>query len=171
MGPDQIGILLNSNMYRGIPTRRTGQESINNYEEVAEEFDLIPCFLRLGDIDLNQGKCIAYMYNGREYAKTIITIPKVIHNRALYTDPAAHRNVLQLISQGTSVFNANNRYRKDLIHKMLWDNKYLRSYLPVSVSATSSGLQQMMEQYSDLILKPVRGSVGHGIIRLQKGNK
>ncbi|WMT40208.1 YheC/YheD family protein [Paenibacillus sp. D2_2] len=171
MGPDQIGILLNSNMYRGIPTRRTGQESINNYEEVAEEFDLIPCFLRLGDIDLKQGKCIAYMYNGREYAKAIITIPKVIHNRALYTDPAAHSNVLQLISQGTIMFNANNRYRKDLIHKMLWDNKYLRSYLPVSVSATSSGLQQMMEQYSDLILKPVRGSVGHGIIRLRKGNK
>lgn len=171
MGPDHVGILLNSSMFRGIPTRRTGQESINNYEEVAKEFDLIPCFLRLGDIDLKQGKCITYIYNGREYAKAIIPIPKVIHNRALYSDPAAHRNVLQLISQGTTVFNANNRYRKDLIHKLLWDNKYLRSYLPVSVPATSSGLQQMMELYSDLILKPVRGSVGHGIIRLRKGTK
>jgi len=171
MGPDQVGILLNSSMFRGIPTRRTGQESINNYEEVAKEFNLIPCFLRLGDIDLKQGKCIAYMYNGREYIKAIIPIPKVIHNRALYSEPAAHRNVLQVISQGTSVFNANNRYRKDLIHKLLWDSKYLRNYLPVSVPATYSGLQQMMEQYSDLILKPVRGSVGHGIIRLRKASK
>lgn len=171
MGQNHVGILLNSSMFRGIPTRRTGQESIKNYEEVAKEFNLIPCFLRLGDIDLKQGKCIAYMYNGREYAKAVIPIPKVIHNRALYSDPAVHRNVLQLISQGTSVFNANNRYRKDLIHKLLWDNKYLRSYLPVSVPATSSGLQQMMEQYTDLILKPVRGSVGHGIIRLRKGSR
>jgi len=171
MGQDHVGILLNSSMFRGIPARRTGRESINNYEEAAKEFDLIPCFLRLGDIDLKQGKCIAYMYNDWEYTKTVISIPKVIHNRAIYSNRDVHRNVLQLISQGTSVFNANNRYSKDFIHKLLWDNQYLRSYLPFSVLATSSGLQQMMRQYSDLILKPARGSVGQGIIRLRKGSK
>ncbi|GJM83852.1 hypothetical protein HMSSN139_63480 [Paenibacillus sp. HMSSN-139] len=48
MSQDTVGILLNSSMYRGIPTRRTGQEWIAGYEETAREFGLTPYFCASG---------------------------------------------------------------------------------------------------------------------------
>lgn len=168
MGQDYVGILLNSSMYRGIPQRKTGQESLTNYEDAARKFGLTPCFFRLGDIDLNQNMSIAYLFNGREYVKTIIPIPSVIHNRALYPEASAHRKIGRLVSKGTTVFNVNNRYSKDFIHDLLWGEPSLRPYLPHSLSASRSALRMMMQQHDDLIMKPIRGSVGQGIMRLQR---
>ncbi|WP_334075776.1 YheC/YheD family endospore coat-associated protein [Paenibacillus sp. A14] len=167
MGQNHVGILLNSSMYRGIPRRKTGQESLSNYEEAARRYGLIPCFLRLGDMDLRQNKCIAYVWNGRDYAKTVMPIPSVIHNRALYSEQIAFRKLAALSARGKIVFNTNNRYGKDVIHRILWNDPDLRPYLPETVTASAGSLQTMMRGYSDLILKPVRGSVGRGIMRLR----
>ncbi|MEF2967925.1 YheC/YheD family protein [Paenibacillus sp. M1] len=168
MGQDHVGILLNSSMYRGIPRSKTGQESLANYEEAARRYGLIPCFLRLGDIDLKQNKTIAYVFNGRDYVKTVIPIPPVIHNRALYSEPAARRKIQALQSQGTCIFNVSNRYGKDAIHGLLWNDPYLRGFLPETHAATPSSIKRMMVRHSDLILKPIRGSIGHGVMRLRK---
>ncbi|RCX19760.1 glutathione synthase/RimK-type ligase-like ATP-grasp enzyme [Fontibacillus phaseoli] len=166
MGQNHVGILLNSSMYRGIPRRKTGQESLANYEEAARRYGLTPCFLRLGDMDLKQNKCIVYIYDGRDYVKTLLPIPSVIHNRALYTDPAARKKIQALSLQGKKIFNVNNRYGKDYVHDLLWGDPTLRVYLPETASASWASLQEMMVRHQDLILKPVRGSVGQGIMRL-----
>ncbi|GGH34143.1 YheC/YheD family endospore coat-associated protein [Paenibacillus segetis] len=168
MGQDQVGILLNTSMYRGIPQRRTGQESISNYEEAAKLYGIMPCFLRLGDIDVKKGVSTAYIFNGRDYVRTVIPTPSVIHNRALYADRAAHKKIRSMISQGKILFNVNNRYSKDVIHRLLSSNPHLCNYLPNTASVSPSSLRMMMNRYSDLILKPIRGSVGHGILRLQR---
>ena len=168
MGQDQVGILLNTSMYRGIPQRRTGQESISNYEEAAMLYGITPCFLRLGDIDVKNGVSAAYMFNGRDYVRTVIPTPSVIHNRALYTDRAAHQKIRSIIAQGKILFNVNNRYSKDVIHRLLSSDPYIYNYLPNTTSVSPSSLQLMMNRHSDLILKPIRGSVGHGILRLQR---
>ncbi|MFD1178300.1 YheC/YheD family protein [Paenibacillus puldeungensis] len=167
MRENYVGILLNSSMYRGIPQRKTGQESISNYEDAAREYGLIPCFLRLGDIVPKQEACTAYVWDGTDYRKMVIPVPSVIHNRALYPEAAAHRKIHSLISQGITVFNVNNRYGKDVIHRLLWNVPQLRGYLPVAAPVKPGTLRAMMSRYPDLILKPIRGSVGHGIMRLQ----
>ncbi|MNW53973.1 Endospore coat-associated protein YheD [compost metagenome] len=168
MGQDYVGILLNSGMYRGIPQRKTGQESLANYEEAAGRLRLTPCFFRLGDIDLRLGTTVVYILNGRDYIKTIIPTPAVIHNRALYPEASAHRKIQKLALHGIKVFNVNNRYGKDYIHGILWSDPALHPYLPHTVSASATALKKMQLQYDDLILKPVRGSVGQGIMRLQR---
>ncbi|MDQ0090784.1 hypothetical protein J2T12_004207 [Paenibacillus anaericanus] len=168
MGQDHVGILLNTSMYRGIPQRRTGQESISNYEEAAQTYGFIPCFLRLGDIDVRKGVSVAYKFNGYDYVKSVIPTPAVIHNRALYADRSAHQKIRNIISQGKIIYNVNNRYSKDVVHRLLWNDPYICQYLPNSASASSSSLRLMMSRYSDLILKPIRGSVGHGILRLKR---
>lgn len=168
MGQDYVGILLNSSMYRGIPQRKTGQESLTNYEDAARKFGLTPCYFRLGDIDLKQNTSVAYLSSGWEYVKTMIPTPSVIHNRALYPEASAHRKIRRLISKGTTVFNVNNRYSKDYIHNLLWAEPSLRPYLPHSLPASRSTLRMMMQQHDDLIMKPIRGSVGKGIMRLQR---
>lgn len=170
MGQDYVGILLNSSMYRGIPQRKTGQESITNHEEAARKYGFIPCFFRLADINPEQGNSIAYLSNGRDYIRAIIPTPAVIHNRALYPDSSAHRKIRKLTMNGIKVFNINNRYSKDFIHDILWGEPSLRPYLPYSVAASTPALRMMMQRYDDLILKPIRGSVGQGIMRLQRIN-
>ncbi|AZK48370.1 YheC/YheD family protein [Paenibacillus lentus] len=168
MGQDHIGILLNSSMYRGIPQRKTGQESIANYEEAARANGFIPCFLRLGDIDAGKHSSIAYIRNGSDYVRMTIPTPKVIHNRALYRDASAHRKIRSLASQGISIFNLNNRYGKNVIHRLLQEEPRLNQYLPATAELSAASLSSMMSKYHDLILKPVRGSVGDGIMRMQR---
>ncbi|MNJ32245.1 Endospore coat-associated protein YheD [compost metagenome] len=168
MGQDRVGILLNSSMYRGIPQRKTGQESISNYEKAARTNGFIPCFLRLGDIDPRKNYSIAYIRKGHDYARVSMPTPKVIHNRALYPELSAQRKIHSLAAQGTIIFNRNNRYGKDVIHRLLQENPSLSHCLPATVEAAPSSLSCMMAQYDDLILKPVRGSVGQGIMRLQR---
>lgn len=171
MGQQHVGILLNSSMCRGIPTRKTGQESLSNYEEMANEYELTPCFFKLGDIDIKRNIVVAYVGNGREYVKQIIEIPKVIHNRALYSNHTAHQKLKRLSAGGTKLFNMNNRYGKDIIHRLVWSAPHLRDYVPNAASATPYSIKIMMARFSDLILKPVRGSVGQGIMRLRRDPK
>ncbi|GIP49453.1 Endospore coat-associated protein YheD [compost metagenome] len=167
MSQDTVGILLNSSMYRGIPTHRTGQEWIAGYEETAREYGLIPIFLRLGGIDSAGDRCVAYVYNGIEYVEQELPLPSVIHNRALYPRLAAHKKLQSLKDRGITVFNVNNRYGKDFIHRLLWNAPHLRAYLPAAMPLTSENLRRMMSRHPDLILKPIRGSVGHGVMRLR----
>lgn len=167
MSQTYVGILLNAGMYRGIPTCRTGQESLSLYEETAREYGLTPCYLRLSDMDLSSEGCMAYVYNGIDYSKQELPLPQVIHNRALYPRGEAAHKIRKLTAMGITVFNVNNRYGKDTIHRLLWSASHLRHYLPAAMPLTSNTLSVMMSRYQDLILKPIRGSVGHGIMRLQ----
>lgn len=167
MSQDTVGILLNSSMYRGIPTRRTGQEWIAGYEETAREYGLTPVFLRLGGIAPAGDRCVAYVFNGIEYVEQQLPLPSVIHNRALYPKLAAQHRLQSLNALGITIFNTNNRYGKDFIHRLLWSAPHLRAYLPSAMPLTSGNLRTMMSRHPDLILKPIRGSVGHGVMRLR----
>lgn len=167
MSQDTVGILLNSSMYRGIPTRRTGQEWIAGYEETAREYGLTPVFLRLAGIDPVGDSCVAYVYNGIEYVEQRLPLPSVIHNRALYPRLAAQNKLQSLNARGIAIFNANNRYGKDFVHRLLWSTPHLKAYLPAAMPLTSGSLRRMMSRHPDLILKPIRGSVGHGVMRLR----
>ncbi|WP_410514164.1 YheC/YheD family protein [Paenibacillus sp. BR2-3] len=165
MGRKRVGILLNSAMHRGIPRRKTGQESLLNYEEAASVYDMTPCYLKLEDIDTHSGFCYAYIKESQGYRRTVIPIPDVIHNRAIYSRENA--GMEQLIRKGPLVFNTCNRYGKDVIHELLGLNPELRRFLPATEKGMS-GLKYMMTRFPDLILKPCRGSVGNGVMRLTR---
>lgn len=44
MGQKLVGILLNAAMHRGVPRLKTGQESLESYEEAAAACGLTPAF-------------------------------------------------------------------------------------------------------------------------------
>lgn len=166
MSDQYVGILLNTAMYRGIPRRKTGQESLSNYEEAAAQLGLIPSYLRIGDMDIRTGKTAAYIYRNHQYEQVSMPIPEVIHNRAIYNDSAVERKIETLRSRGTILFNVNNRYSKVEIYKLMAADPYLRSCLPDTSKFSSSSLLTFMENHNDLILKPCRGTVGRGVMRL-----
>lgn len=162
-----VGILLNAAMHRGVPRIKTGQESLANYEEAAAAYGVTPCFLKLADIDTDSGFSVAYIKGPLGYKNTMIPTPAVIHNRAIYSQNSP--GMKRLLHHGPIVYNACNRYGKDEIHELLEHNTELRSYLPETETGLS-GLKIMMNRYPDLILKPCRGSIGNGVMRLVRKN-
>jgi hypothetical protein len=163
---ETIGIMFDSRMYRGIPAGRTGQESLANVEQAAACYGLTPCFLRLEDVDADTKTCIAYVKKDGIYVRQRMPLPSVIHNRALQLRRSEQHQVTKLLLQGIQVYNVRNRYRKDHIHDMLYQDPGLRQHLPRAVKATPESLAYMMENYDDLVIKPCSGSIGHGIIRI-----
>lgn len=162
-----VGILLNAAAHEGIPRGRTGWESLERYEEAAAAFGLRPCFIKLSDLDPASGYCMGYLKSSRGYHRSAIPIPGVIHNRAIY--PPESSATMRLAAAGIRVFNLHTRYAKDEIHRLLESDPGLRGHLPDTETGTA-GLAGMMERHKDIILKPRRGSVGKGIMRLQRGD-
>ncbi|WNS43374.1 YheC/YheD family protein [Paenibacillus sp. MMS20-IR301] len=167
MGQKLVGILLNAAVHGGVPRLKTGQESLANYEEAAAAYGLTPCYLKLSDIDTQTGYSRAYIKGTQGYKKVVIPTPEVIHNRAIY-DPGSS-GTERLLRQGIQVYNICNRYGKDQIQGLLERSPELRMHLPATKSGLS-GLREMMESCQDLILKPCRGSVGNGVMRLKRSS-
>ncbi|MDT3429156.1 glutathione synthase/RimK-type ligase-like ATP-grasp enzyme [Paenibacillus forsythiae] len=163
-----VGILLNAAAHRGVPQGRTGWESLACYEEAADAYGLTPCYLKLADIDPVSGCSAVYIKSQQGYKRVVIPIPEVIHNRAIY--PSGNTGTQRLAARGVKVFNLHSRYGKDEIHRLLSLDSGLVGHLP-GTDTGSGGLIRMMEQYPDLILKPRRGSIGKGIMRLRRKDK
>lgn len=170
MGTKPIGILVNTSLYQGIPIARTRHEVIPFYEEAGEAFNLTPCFFRLQDIRKGSSQVQAYVKAGRSYKKNWITIPEVIHNRTIFNHRRLAHRIKHLESTGKQVFNHWNRYGKLHIYDILMKEVNLRPHLPNTVLATTSSAKHMMSIYDSLIIKPNIGSVGRGIVRIDKIN-
>lgn len=166
---EYVGILFNDSTHRGIPSGRTGTESIRNYDEAASLFGLVPCYFRLQDISLEAGTAVAYIPNSTGYVRMIVPIPRVIHNRAFYHDPGSCQKIDRLISRGIFIYNAQTRYGKDTVHLMLHEDPLIRPSLPHTVRADPVTIRSMINRHGDLVLKPCQGSVGIGIMRLYRG--
>lgn len=162
MAQNLVGILLNADMHRGVPRQKTGQESLSNYEEAAAAYDLVPCYLKLADIDTASGISAAYIKGSNGYKSVVVPTPAVIHNRAIYNKNS--QKMQRLLQHHPLIYNTCNRYGKDEIHELLKKKTELHEYLPTTTRG--SGLRVMMNRYSDLILKPCRGSIGNGVMRL-----
>lgn len=166
--PRYVGILVNASMYRGIPVRRTGHESLANYERAAERHGLVPCFFRLCDIRPGRRDALAYVRSGNRYVRRTVPLPQVIHNRGLWPSPAAKRRLEGLARRGTVIFNQWNRHPKLRIHELLMLAPPLRPHLPQTEAATAERLREMMELHESLIVKPNSGSVGRGVMKLDR---
>lgn len=162
------GILLSSAAYSKIPTGRTGHESLLNYEEAGGHYGLIPCYLCLKDINLATRECTAYIQHNGRFIRAVIPLPSVIHNRAIHGGRANRMKLAALWKSGVRIYNLQTRFSKWDTHTILSQHPQLSHHVPVTFQFGRTALQKMMRQYEDLIIKPCFGSVGKGIMRLQK---
>lgn len=170
MAQQCIGILLNANIARALNTGNTKFENIAYYENAAKSFGLIPCFFSLKAIDMHTQTVAAYLKEEQSetYVKKQIAIPRIIHNRAMLLRKQSHRMIDRLIQQGCIVFNHRTRYSKLKIHKLLNHHNEIKRHLPVTARATERSIRTFMKRHHSLILKPNSGSVGLGILKLEK---
>ncbi|GGF98798.1 YheC/YheD family endospore coat-associated protein [Paenibacillus abyssi] len=168
MESQYVGILVNSSVYRGIPSGKTRHEAIRYYEEAGRLHGLIPCYFRLQDIHFHRNTVHAYVKHPIGYIRKQLVIPHVIHNRALFENTSAKRQIERLIQSGKQVFNSWNRYRKLYIHELLMEDTLLRPHLPGTVAASPDTVKEMMAIYDSLILKPDNSSIGRGLMKMDR---
>ncbi|WP_409341808.1 YheC/YheD family protein [Paenibacillus sp. MBLB4367] len=168
MKQSYVGIMLNDSLYRRLPSGRTGHEAPVLYEHAAEQFGLVPCYFRLTDISFRKRMMRAFVRRGGRYRKETVELPQVIHNRAIFFDRRSQHKVAMLTQSGMMLFNGWNRYGKLTVHRWLAQDESLLPHLPESRHATSSEIRHMLTAYDSLILKPDNGSVGIGVMKLEK---
>lgn len=168
MKKQYVGIMVNSNIYRGIILGKTKQEMLSYYEEAASQYHLTPCYFRLHDIRDSSSIIPAYVKTANDYKKIQIPVPKVIHNRTIFNKRRLLPKIKKLEYEGLQIFNHWNRYSKLHIYNLLMQDFTLRSHLPCTTSATVESVLQMMSMFDALIIKPNIGSIGRGILKLER---
>jgi len=168
MGTDYVGIMIGKSLYRGIRSAKTGHEALPFYEEAGKTYDMIPCYFRLQDIDMCGGTVCAYMKTGKGYARKMIPVPHVIHNRTLVKNAGSSRTIRYLLKQNKKIFNLQTRCGKWHIHQLLRSDERLRPHLPDTAIPTADMLGFFLQTYDAVILKPNSGSVGKGIVKIEK---
>lgn len=162
---DTVGILVDRQTFKGIPSRRTGNERLALYNKAADELDLRLFYMSLDH--LGSRSASGFIYRKKTYKLERRPIPEVTHNRVI-TFSSKENGKLKQLSQASYLFNRQNRYDKYRIYKLIYQNPTLRAYLPVSMPFTPEQLQSAMKNYSSLYIKPTNSSVGEGIMKLKK---
>ncbi|WCK52789.1 YheC/YheD family protein [Aneurinibacillus sp. Ricciae_BoGa-3] len=168
MNVPYVGVLLNRSMFKGIPTGKTQTEKLAFYDEGAKKYGVKPCYFCLEDVSPKRDRVKAYVKTAQSYQLIEIPLPPIIHNRALYFSRIAKNKITQLAERGIIIFNRWNRYGKLYIHSLLVEDPAIADHLPETVSGSLDNLRYMMGKHRALFLKPDSGSIGAGIMRIEK---
>jgi glutathione synthase/RimK-type ligase-like ATP-grasp enzyme len=168
-----IGIMLNDFTYQRIPFGQTSHEQLPFYEEAGNHYGLIPCYFRMGDIEPGMKQIQAFvMDKDQRYKIMSVPTPKVIHNRSYSRENGPHkRKIERLMEEGIVIFNLWTRYDKLRISNLLMQYDHLQPFLPDTLAATPTHIFEMLNRYDSLIVKPSFGSLGSGIMKIEKKGK
>ncbi|OEH86546.1 hypothetical protein BHU72_13130 [Desulfuribacillus stibiiarsenatis] len=166
MGKPYLGILI-GNRDRNAILNGEGYEKVDLYLDAAKKYGLQICFFRFNDIDMKSNVVIAKFPKGHNtWTTRKISVPKVIHNRAVY-GTRQQNQIVKLRKRGFVLFNGWNTYSKLKIHQLLEKHRSLKAYSPITRLFTKRNLNYFC-RFSSFFLKPDRGAVGKGIVKLSK---
>lgn len=165
-----IGVLFSSRDWDGF-LNGTSSEDIDLYLRAADNHGVTVVFFRLSDIDLKAGTVSAmWRPYGRRWILVRIPLPTVIHNRAVHRIGPVEPQLAALRDSGVTIYNHWNNYGKYSIHRRIYSNPLLRRYLPETRWFASSNLKRFLRHRS-FLMKPDRGSVGLGIIKIDRASR
>jgi glutathione synthase/RimK-type ligase-like ATP-grasp enzyme len=162
-----IGILLDDNVYKGIPFGRTGFERLTLYNRAAKRLNHTPFYLSLRKINIKSRKATGYVPQGGSYRLVTHEIPAVIHNRCMPFSLVEIKKLSSLKKQ-VIVFNGKTRYNKDWIHELLLESAEIKPHLPTTAPFNHHTLNSFAKKFPTLYIKPVNSSIGRGIIKISK---
>jgi hypothetical protein len=112
-----------------------------------------------------------YFFQGDKWNKSKLPIPDVIynriHSRRLEASPVFQQFRKQLQVDQIPMFN-NRFLSKWEVYDVLMTEEHLQPYIPVTKLYTKKSLEEMLSEHSILFLKPIHGSQGRNIIRLEQ---
>lgn len=159
----QIGLLLSAAEWGKIK-RGKSHEKVHLYVAAAKKYNIKVVFFRLQDISFSKSTVRGHYKQGKKWVVKRTPLPLVIHNRARFamSKKAALR---KLRRKGVYVYNGWNRYGKWKIHRLLSNG--FAEHMPVTRPFSRLNLIYFL-RFSSFFLKPNDGSVGIGIIKVNK---
>lgn len=130
-------------------------------------------FFTPGGIGARSGGVAGWVYQGGGWQQATLPAPDVVNNRLTSRKLENKSSVQQFLGEikqryGAQVFNEKFLDKSEVFEALRGDSSVLR-YLPESHSLMSyTTLRSMCAKYASVFLKPVRGSLGKGIIRINR---
>lgn len=167
MNVEKIGIMLDKKVISLNRRRRHTYERLAFYVEIGARLGLETVFFHADQINFATNKIKGYVWRDKKLVPSTFIIPKVIHNRLLSGKKATIFRIkkLEKISQVYNGIVTRNKWR---VHKRLWGQDNLRHYIPETKLFRKQAFTDMLNKYSFIYIKPVVGSVGIGVARIER---
>lgn len=164
--PEQaLGVLFSDRDWKSI-WNRTSSEDVDLYVDAAAQHGVGVYFFRIRDIDLKARTVLAMTRTSNgEWQRKRVSLPKVVHNRAVHRINTTEGSLRALRSLGVIVYNYWNNFSKLSIYRKIRKSRALAQYLPDTCRFTQDDLGKYL-RFQSFFVKPDRGSVGKGIIKV-----
>ncbi|WP_176560118.1 YheC/YheD family endospore coat-associated protein [Brevibacillus dissolubilis] len=139
------------------------------YAEVAsqEGFDRVIVF-NPHSVHLRNKLVRGYVYNGTRWSRQSIPFPSITYDIGYYTTPAMTQMVRKIKETRDFPFITYGLGNKWRIQQTLMQDPVMERYLiPTQHLTDPSVLESMVTQHGSLMVKPINGKEGKGILRLR----
>lgn len=118
--------------------------------------------------DFLEEKLEGYYFQDERWRKAAVPLPDVIYNR-IHSRRLEKSRFFQKLKADVNTKNIpvfNDQFLpKELVHQYLFSEDHMHPFLPDTIKATEQTLQDMLEKYKSVYIKPNHGSQGRNIIR------
>ncbi len=126
------------------------------------------------DVQESNKKILFHVYDPKSarWTRKLNSFPQAIYDRCRYQAVWRFRQLKQFRSKYPHLIYLNRPLaNKWTIHQLLRRNARIRPHLPETVLFRQSGeLKKMLEKHRTVFLKPINGTGGRGILRIEKLN-
>lgn len=163
-----IGVLLDRRVLRAAVAGRATYENLDFYRQFARPG---VCFFTFDGVDLRRGRVLAYVFDrDRRLTARGLPLPRIVHYRAVAIAKRDRRLAAALVRRpGLIVFNDPRCGGK--LRNALWlaADPATRAHVPETLRYDGPrALGTLLAKYPAVILKPVWGSLGLGLIRVRR---
>lgn len=164
MTQNYIGVILPDGIFDRLSTGKS-QINVRAYQEAADHFGLIPVFMKLKCLKPGEDKVQGFVKKGKGYELDTVNLPKVIYTRSFLSKKQStfldQKNVQFYNKKGIS----HDKFR---MHEIMSQDPEIAVSLPETVKGTEENLKMMLQKHRKLILKPAKGSLGGGIMKITR---
>lgn len=171
-----IGVLV-KRIYRKMPHKPFGVNTAfcRELTEACKQHCSIVYFFTHEDIQSQSDSIKGWHYTNNKWSRSRFPVPNVIYNRLTSRKLENRANVQGFIKYARSRYNVvffNEKYlNKTEVFDALQKEPGLETYLPESYRLRNfHQLKSMCRKYDVIFLKPTCGSLGKGIIRIQRNS-
>jgi glutathione synthase/RimK-type ligase-like ATP-grasp enzyme len=143
------------------------------YVEIAlkEGFDDLVVFTP-SDVNLSKRRIHGYIFREGDWIRSHTPFPTIAYDVGYYLDPSTKRKVNKIKKNQRILFMGSALGNKLTIQKHLMTSSFLLPYLiPTQSFRSVSTALDMVKKYKAVMIKPIHGMGGKGIIRLSLDNK
>ncbi|MCA1011483.1 YheC/YheD family protein [Halobacillus halophilus] len=164
MEKEYIGVILPNGIYQLLSEGKS-QINVRAYQEAGEHYHFTPVFMRLKGLQPGVDYVEGFIKKGETFELETVELPKVIYTRSFLSK----KQKRFLEDKKVQFYNKKGiGHDKYKMHQIISENPDLIPFLPETEKASLTALEKMMNQYDRLILKPAKGSLGGGIMKLSR---